>query len=96
MREQWQDGDTHDLFMIQLLPELLDKVTSVVSDNLRVDKLTILDGGDGSGIPSYVNNITGSAITMLEQLKNATGIDIEKLAQGAGKGTNTDLPKELG
>ena len=96
MREQWQDGDTHDLFMIQLLPELLDKVTSVVSDNLRVDKLTILDGGDGSGIPSYVNNLTGSAITMLEQLKNATGIDIEKLAQGAPKGANTDLPKELG
>jgi flotillin len=96
LREQWQDGDTRDLFLIQLLPELLDKVTSVVSDNLRIDKLTILDGGDGSGIPSYVNNITGSAITMLEQLKNATGIDIEKLAQGAPKGANTDLPKELG
>ena len=96
MREQWKDGDTQELFMIRMLPELLDKVTRVVSDNLRVDKLTILDGGDGSGIPSYVNNLTGSAIAMLEQLKNATGIDIEKLAQGAGKGTDTDLPKELG
>ena len=96
MREQWQDGDTHDLFLIQLLPELLDKVTSVVSDNLRVDKLTILDGGDGSGIPSYVNNLTGSAVAMLEQLKNATGIDIEKLAQGATKDNAADVPKELG
>ena len=96
MRKQWQDGDTQELFMIRMLPELLDKVTSVVSDNLRVDKLTILDGGDGSGIPSYVSNLTGSAIKMLELLKNATGIDIEKLAQGAGKGTDTDLPKELG
>jgi flotillin len=96
MREQWQDGDNHDLFLIQLLPELLDKVTSVVADNLRVDKLTILDGGDGSGIPSYVNNLTGSAIAMLEQLKNVTGIDIEKLAQGATRNTSADVPKELG
>jgi flotillin len=96
MREQWQDGDTHDLFLIQLLPELLDKVTKVVSDNLRVDKLTILDGGDGSGIPSYVNNLTGSAIAILEQLKNATGIDLEKLAQGAVMDSSADVPKELG
>jgi flotillin len=96
MREQWQDGDTHDLFLIQLLPELLDKVTSVVSDNLRIDKLTILDGGDGKGLPSYVNNITGSAVAMLEQLKNATGIDIEKLAQRGTSDTSAQVPKELG
>jgi flotillin len=96
MRAQWQDGDTQELFMIRMLPELLDKVTSVVSDNLRVDKLTILDGGDGSGIPSYVNNLTGSAIAMLEQLKNATGIDVEKLAQGTTRDVSADVPKELG
>jgi len=96
MREQWQDGDTHELFMIRMLPELLDKVTRVVADNLRVDKLTILDGGDGSGIPSYVNNLTGSAIAMLEQLKNATGIDIEKLAHGTTRNTSAEVPKELG
>jgi flotillin len=82
--------------MIRMLPELLDKVTSVVADNLRVDKLTILDGGDGSGIPAYVNNLTGSAIAMLEQLKNATGIDIEKLAQGTTRDASADVPKELG
>jgi flotillin len=95
MREQWQEGDTQELFMIRMLPELLDKVTKVVADNLRVDKLTILDGGDGNGVPSYVNNLTGSAIAMLEQLRNATGIDIEKLAQGATRDNAADVPKEL-
>ena len=95
MLEQWQDGQAQDLFLIQLLPTLLDKVTSVVSDNLRIDKLTILDSGDGEGIPGYVKNLTNSAIVMLEQLKNATGIDLEKLAEKAQKPSRS-IPKDLG
>ncbi len=90
MREQWQDGETHDLFLIQLLPELLDKVTRVIADNLTIDKLTIVDSGDGKGIPSFVNNLTGSAVAMLEQLKTATGIDIEKTMRE--RRSSTDLP----
>jgi flotillin len=78
-----------------MLPTLLDKVTSVVSDNLRIDKLTILDGGNGEGIPTYVKNLTNSAVVMLEQLKNATGIDFEKLAEKAQKPSRS-IPKELG
>ena len=95
MREQWQDGQTQDLFLIQLLPTLLDKVTSVVADNLRIDKLTILDGGDGEGLPGYVKNLTNSAVVMLEQLKNATGVDLGKLAEKAQKPSRS-IPKELG
>jgi flotillin len=94
MREQWQDEKTRDLFLIQLMPELLDKVTSVVSDNLRVDKLTILDGGSGEGLPNYVKNLTNSAVSMLEQVKNATGVDLAQLAEKNGSSGAT-LPKEL-
>jgi len=35
MEAQWKDGSNRDLFLIQLLPELTDKVTSVLADNLR-------------------------------------------------------------
>jgi hypothetical protein len=31
---------------------------------------------------------------MMEQMKNATGVDVAKLAKGADKG-NADIPKEL-
>jgi flotillin len=94
MRQQWEDGGTRDLFLIQLMPELLDKVTRVVAENLRVDRLTILDGGDGNGIPAYVQNLTKSAITMLEQLKNATGVDLAHL--GKSKPADAErVPKEL-
>ncbi|MHC4709306.1 MAG: flotillin family protein [Planctomycetota bacterium] len=93
LREQWQNGEAENLFLIHLMPELVDKVTRVVSENLRIDKLTILDGGNGEGLPAYVKNLTNSAVTMVEQMKNATGVDIAKLAKG--KGSGTELPKEL-
>ncbi|MHC4993236.1 MAG: flotillin family protein [Planctomycetota bacterium] len=93
LREQWQGGDAENLFLIHLMPELVDKVTRVVSDNLRIDKLTILDGGTGDGLPAYVKNLTNSAVTMMEQMTNATGVDIARLAKGKGNGA--ELPKEL-
>ena len=96
LRAQWQDGEAENLFLIHLMPELMDKVTRVVADNLRVDKLTILDGGNGEALPAYIKNLTNSAIVMMEQLKNATGVDVAKLAKGGGKDAGGELPKELG
>jgi len=95
MQAQWKDGETRDLFLIQLLPELTDKVTNVLADNLRVDRLTILDGGDGEGLPNYVRNLTNSAVTMLEQIKNATGVDLADIAKRAGDSSEPKLPKDL-
>jgi flotillin len=95
LQAQWQDGATKDLFLIQLLPELTDKVTGVLADNLRIDRLTILDGGDGEGLPNFVRNLTNSSVSMLEQLRNATGIDLADLAKREGSGDDPGLPKEL-
>ncbi len=95
LRAQWQDGEAEQLFLIHLMPELMDKVTRVVADNLRVDKLTILDGGNGEGLPAYIKNITGAAITMMEQLSNATGVDMAKLGKGK-ESSSGKVPKELG
>ena len=95
MRKQWENGETQELFMIRMFPELLDKVTRVVADNLRIEKLTILDGGDGDGLPTHVKNLTKSAVVMLEQMKNATGVDLAKLASKTNDAPNADIPKEL-
>lgn len=95
MRKQWDNGATQELFMIRMLPDLMDKVTRVVADNLRVEKLTILDGGNGDGLPTHVKNLTKSAVVMLEQMKNATGVDLAKLAGKTNKAPNADIPKEL-
>lgn len=98
MQAQWEEGNTRELFLIQMLPDLLDKVTRVVSDNLHIEKLTVLDSGDGNGLPSHVKNLTKSAITILEQIKNATGLDLPGLLQDAAKknnGNGSQIPKEL-
>jgi flotillin len=52
MRREWEKEDTRELFLIQQLPDILDKVTSVVSENLTIDKVTILDSGNGHGMPT--------------------------------------------
>jgi flotillin len=79
LREQWEKEDTRELFLIQQLPDILDKVTKVVSDNLSIDKVTIVDSGDGQGMPAYVRGVTGSIVAIFEQVKNATGLDIPEI-----------------
>ncbi len=79
LREQWEKEDTRELFLIQQLPDILDKVTKVISDNLSIDKVTIVDSGDGHGMPAYVKGVTGSVVAIFEQIKNATGLDIPEI-----------------
>jgi hypothetical protein len=76
LREQWEKEDTKELFLIQQLPDILDKVTRVVSENLSIEKVTIVDSGNGHGMPAYVKGVTGSIIPIFEEIKNATGLDI--------------------
>ena len=79
-----------------MLPELLDKVTRVVADNLNVEKLTIVDGGDGKGLSAFVRSITSSAVVMLEELKNATGIDVASIAKNDRRASKPQLPPKSG
>jgi flotillin len=100
MSKEWENGENHDLFMIRMLPELFDKATRVIADNLHVEKITILDGGGsdggGEGLPNYVRGLTKSAVVLMEQLKNATGMDLTKLAenQSGNLSSGTQLPPE--
>ena len=81
LRQEWEKEDTRELFLIQQLPDILDKVTRVVAENLSIDKVTVLDGGNGRGIPSYVKGVTGSIVSIFEEIKNATGLDIAEILQ---------------
>jgi flotillin len=91
MREQWEKGDTRELFLIQQLPDILDRITRVVSENLSIDKVTVVDSGNGNGMPSYVKGVTGSVVAIMEQIKNATGLDITEILR-AKENTTRQVP----
>jgi flotillin len=96
MQAQWQNGNTRELFLIQMLPDLLNMVTKVVAENLRIEKLTVVDSGNGNGLPQHVKSLTGSAIAILEQLKNATGLDVPAIFQTAAEKNNGNkFPKQF-
>jgi hypothetical protein len=47
-------------------------------------------------LPNYVRNLTGSAVAVMEQVKNATGVDLAQIAERSGGGqSRADVPGEL-
>lgn len=79
IKMQWTDETAREIMLLQMLPHLIDKVTHVLHDNLHVERLTVVDNGDGGGVPSHVRGLTGSVAAFLEQLKTATGVDVPAL-----------------
>ena len=85
--------------MIRMFPDLVDKVRRVVAENLRIDKLAMVDGGGeagGEGLPDYVPDLAGSAVRMMEQLKTATGVDLARIGTRSGSGKAGEDPEESG
>ncbi len=69
-------SDAEKLFLIQMLPDILKEVIKTV-DNLKIDKLTVVDSGQtGQGIPGVFHQIAGATPALLESLKATTGIDV--------------------
>jgi len=93
LRQQWEKQDSKDLFMIQLLPELVEKVSQVIASNLNIEKLTVVDGGNGSGsgIPHHVGSLAGSVNAFFEQMKTLTGLDIVKTIEERNGGGDKKL-----
>ncbi len=73
----WREagGEAERLFLIQMLPDILKQIVSTV-DNLQIDRLTVVDSGQGAGVPSVFNQIAGATPALLESLKASTGIDV--------------------
>jgi flotillin len=84
LRKQWEKPDSKDLFMIQLLPEIVEMVSKVIASNLQVEKLTVVDSGGngtGGGIPHLVGSLAGSVNSFLEQIKTITGLDVARMIE---------------
>lgn len=67
-----------DVLVLNMLPELVEQITDTVA-NIDIDKLTVIDGGNGSGggaVGSIAGQMPGAVVSVVEQIESATGINI--------------------
>jgi len=82
LTDQYQAAgdDGQRIFVLNMLPELVDKIVSTVN-NVKIDRVAVVDGGNGNGaggIPAFVSQLPGAVVSLTEQIEAATGVDILK------------------
>ncbi len=93
LTDQYQaaGADGHDVLVLNMLPDLIDKIVATVA-NVSIDRVAVVDtgagsgsggngaaGGDGGsrgGIPGLMSQLPASLVAMTEQIEAATGVDI--------------------
>jgi flotillin len=76
--EQYQAAgeNAQQIFVLNMLPDLLGQIVDTVK-GVAIDKVTVIDSGNGSqGIPDVMSQLPGAVIKLTEQIENATGINI--------------------
>ena len=91
LTDQYQAAgeDGQRIFVLNMLPELVDKIVSTVN-SVKIDRVAVVDtgGGTGGGIPGFVAQLPGAVVSLTEQIEAATGVDILQ----SMRDTVTDTP----
>ena len=75
---QLAGDDGQRIFVLNMLPELVDKIVSTVN-NVSIDRVAVVDGGGNGGqggIPALMAQLPAAVVSLSEQIEAATGIDI--------------------
>ena len=92
LTDQYQaaGADGHDVLVLNMLPDLIDKIVATVA-NVSIDRVAVVDTGGGGGggngdgngdggarggIPGLMSQLPASLVAMTEQIEAATGVDI--------------------
>ncbi len=83
LTEQYQAAgeEGQRIFVLNMLPDLVDKIVSTVN-GVSIDRVAVIDngggGGQGGGIPGLMSQLPGAVVSLSEQIEAATGVDILK------------------
>ncbi len=83
LTEQYQlaGDDGQRIFVLNMLPELVDKIVSTIN-GVSIDRVAVIDSGNGGngsgGIPALMSQLPGAVVSLSEQIEAATGVDILK------------------
>jgi len=74
---QLAGADGQRIFVLNMLPELIDKIVSVVKD-ITIERVAVVDsGGNGNGaIPGFLSQLPATVASLAEQIGALTGVDI--------------------
>lgn len=72
------------VLLAEKLPTLLETAVGAVK-GIDIDRLVVLDGGEGKGVAAAANQRVGAAFQLLEGLSSALGVDIEEVIQRAAR-----------
>ncbi len=69
--------DGQRIFVLNMLPDLIDKIVSVV-DNVSIDRVAVVDTGStqGGAIPGFLSQLPAAVAGLTEQIGAITGVDI--------------------
>jgi len=83
-------ADAEKIFVLNMLPELVDKIVNTVR-GVSIDRVSVIDSGGNSepGIPQVLSQLPGSVIKITEQIENATGVNI---LSGLGRSGSEPAP----
>jgi flotillin len=68
--------DAQRIFVLNMLPDLVDRIVSTV-EGVEIERISVIDsGGQGAGIPGLLGQLPAAVINLAEQLETVTGVDI--------------------
>ncbi|MFL1674931.1 flotillin family protein [Paenibacillus dendritiformis] len=94
--EKFGEAAVLDIVM-KMLPELAGKIAEPLQ---QIDKLTVVDTGNGEGAARVSNYVTQLMATAPQMLKDVSGLDVEKMIQrltngpGSAQPTRSPVPSE--
>ncbi len=76
-------SDAEKIFILNMLPEIIGDLAKTV-EGIDIDKLTVIDSGQGTGVASTAGQLPAAVIKLTEQIENATGVNIlSRLGSGS-------------
>jgi flotillin len=77
------------IYVLNMLPDLVESIVSTV-EGVEIDKISVIDSGNGQGVSTVVSQMPSAVIKIVEQIENATGVDILKGLASNGGSTAPD------
>jgi flotillin len=75
-------SEAERIFILNMLPDIIKDITKTV-DGIDIDRLTVIDSGEGSGVANTAGQLPAAVIKLTEQIEAATGVNILSKLGGA-------------